>query len=1023
MEQTATVIALGPFRLFPAQGQLWRGEEQIELRAMPLAVLTYLAQHPERLVPAEELRQAVWGRTYVSRTTIRVCLREVRQALGDEAATPRYIETVGRQGYRFIGYRSLPLTTPSAVSSFEFQVSSTESLSLPKLFVGRQRELRQLQQWFAQVQRGQRQVVFVSGEPGIGKTTLVNQFVAQLPATGAVWIGRGQCVESYGPGEAYLPILEAVGRLGRELGTGKLVAVLQQYAPTWLAQLPALVDIARREELHRQVAGATQERMLRELCDALDVLTAEQPFILILEDLHWSDTATLADLAAIARRSDPARLFVIGTYRPSEVVASPHPLRGMMQELRAHRLCREVRLDLLSADEVQEYVHQQFASSAVADELGPRLYQRTDGNPLFLTASVEALLRRGVVGKEGNRWVVRSDLAAIEDTVPEDLQELIVKQVEGLSAEEQQVLAVASVSGLTFTAAEMAAGDTRDPEVVEAACAQLAQRGQMIEGGAVEEWPDGTLTAKYSFRHALFREVLYQRLGDRKRIQLHRAIADRLETGYGKRTPEIASKLAGYFTQGRDYRKGATYHLYAADNALRVSAYYEAITHCQQGLESLARLPATLERDRQELAIRMSLHVALSAVRGQGEQEVEENLAHAQELARKANDEKALVSIVVALGRLYIVRSDRAGARQIAEEDARLLEQVHDPALAIQLHVQLGAIHTFCTEYAQARVHHTQALTLSMTAGGESLSFASGLDPLMGVHSSFSLGLWLAGWPDQSRRQQHNLLTRGVQLQDIFSRVYANIIAAFLALLRDEISEARQLVDQGIHLAMQYGSLMFSAVGRVVQGCLVVRGGDCETGIKTLKKALSDYRTTSAQMFLPVFLSVLAEALSRCDKSEEAFATLAEALTLTTTNLEVYWEAEVYRVKGELTLQSEASLKQVSGKSQTSQKTKVKGQKSEIETSPQPLTPSTQGAEACFLKAIEIARRQGAKTLELRAAMSLVRLRQQQTTQHATRIMLDEARDTLSEVYHWFTEGFDTKDLQEAKVLLEALGS
>lgn len=934
MDQTATVIAFGPFRLFPTQGQLWQGEEQIELRAMPLAVLTYLAQHQERLVPAEELRQAVWGRTYVSRTTIRVCMREVRQALGDEATTPRYIETVGRQGYRFIGYRSTLLITPSSVSSFEFQVSSTESLSLPQLFVGRQRELRQLQQWFAQAQRGQRQVVLVSGEPGIGKTALVNQFVAQLPATAAVWVGRGQCVEPYGQGEAYLPILEVLGRLGRELGTSKLVAVLRQYAPTWLAQLPALADVTVREELHRQVAGATQERMMRELCDVLEVLTAEQLFILILEDLHWSDTATLACLAAIARRAELARLFVLGTYRPIEVVAHPHPLRGVMQELRAHRLCREVRLDLLSADEIQKYVHQQFAGSAVADELGLRLYRRTDGNPLFLTASMEALLRQGIVGKEGNRWVVRGDLAAIEDTVPEDLQELIVKQVEGLSAEEQQVLAVASVDGVSFTVAGVAAGCTQEPEAVEETCERLAQHGQMIEGGELEEWPDGTLTARYGFRHALYQQVVYGRLGGLQKVRLHRLLGERTEAAYHDQEMAVASKLAVHFARGRDYRKGVKYSLHAADNALGLSAYREVITHCQQGLGLLMHLPATLERDRQELAIRMSLHVALGAVRGLGAQEVEENLRQAQELARKVNNEKALVSAVVALGRVYVVRSDRAGALRIAEEDARLLEQVRDPVLAIPLHMQLGTIHTFYAEYAQARAHQTQALTLSTTAGDESASFSSGLDPFILAHSAFSLGLWLSGWLEQSQRQYHNLLTRAAQLGNTTSSVTASIIAAVLALLRGDLGEARRLADQTVRRAQEQGSVMYSATGMVVQGCTLVRGEDLATGIDTLKKALADYRATNAQIFLSLFLSFLAEALSRCGKSEDAFATIAEALRLSETTLEACWEAEVYRIKGKLTLQSEASLKQVSSKSQTSQKTKVKGQKSEIETNP-----------------------------------------------------------------------------------------
>jgi predicted ATPase len=377
-----------------------------------------------------------------------------------------------------------------------------------------------------------------------------------------------------------------------------------------------------------------------------------------------------------------------------------------------------------------------------------------------------------------------------------------------------------------------------------------------------------------------------------------------------------------------------------------LSAYREVIAHCQRGLELLTHLSETVERDRQELAIRLSFHVALGAVHGLGAQEVEENLKQAQALAQKVNDEKALVSAVVALGRVYIIRSDRAGALQIAEEDVRLVERVRDPALAIQLHTQLGTIHTFRAEYARARAHLTQALTLYATAGHESLIFSSGLDPLLMVHALSSLGLWLAGWPDQSQRQQHHLLARAQQLADAFSRVIADIDAAILALLRGDLSEAHQLADQGARLATQHGSSMYSALGMIVQGCIAVRGRDIETGISTLKKALRDYRATSAHNLLPVFLSFLAEALSRCGKIEEAFVTVAEALRVSETNLEVLWEAELYRLKGELVLQSGAR----SPKSQEeNQKSKArpalsrrdKRQKSKI-TNPQSPTPNPQ---------------------------------------------------------------------------------
>ncbi|MBI3795554.1 MAG: AAA family ATPase, partial [Deltaproteobacteria bacterium] len=713
MEQTATVIAFGPFRLWPAQRQLWKEEKQLALRATPLAVLTYLAQHPDCVVSLEELRRAVWGPTYVSRTAIRVCVREIRQALGDAAATPRYIETVGRQGYCFIGYRGTEFAGDRGRSgAVRHQELATENLSQNEPFVGRQRELAQLRQGFVQAQQGQRQVVLVSGEPGIGKTTLITQFVTQLPATAAVWVGHGQCIESYGQGEAYLPVLEALGRLGRELGAEQLTAVVQQHAPTWLAQLPALVDVAAHRDLQRHVTGATQERMLRELCDALEVLTATQPLLLVLEDLHWSDTATLAWLAAVARRPDPARLFVLGTYRPADVIAHSHPLRGLVQELRTHRLCREVRLNPLSGDEVREYVRLRLASTAAADELGLYLYQRTDGNPLFLTASVDSLIQQGLVVEDQGHWVVRGDLAAIANTVPEDVQQLITNQIEALSAAELLLLAVASVSGVSFTAAGVAAGGRQELELVGAACERLAQRGQVIEGGRLEEWPDGTLTARYSFRHALYQEVLYARLGSLQKVQLHRLIGARKEAAYQGHEAALASELAVHFARGRAPGKAVRYYQLAAQQALQRSAYQEALRHCQAGLVLLPELSEAPDRVQHELALRISLITVLTATQSYTGDELAQHLQRAWELCQDANDIPRRVAVLVGLTRTHLLRADRAETEELAEYERRLLEQGQNPDLALRLHAQLATTETARGAHDRVQQHAAQVLAL-----------------------------------------------------------------------------------------------------------------------------------------------------------------------------------------------------------------------------------------------------------------------------------------------------------------------
>ena len=233
----------------------------------------------------------------------------------------------------------------------------------------------------------------------MGKTAVVNAFVAEAASAGDVWLARGQCIEHYGGGEAYLPVLEALGRLCREPGGAPLLALLEQHAPTWLAQMPALLSTTALEAVQRRVLGATRERMLREFADAVEVLTVTRPLLLILEDLHWSDYATLDLLTYLARRAGPTRLLLLGTYRPVEVALRAHPLQTVKQDLVLHGQGVELPLELLTAAEVVEYLTLRCASGAdllpSGRGLAQLIYQRTDGHPLFLVTVVEHLLPAG----------------------------------------------------------------------------------------------------------------------------------------------------------------------------------------------------------------------------------------------------------------------------------------------------------------------------------------------------------------------------------------------------------------------------------------------------------------------------------------------------------------------------------------------------------------------------------------------------------------------------------------------------
>ncbi len=427
--------------------RLWQEHEALRLGAKVFAILRCLVAHAGQLVTKDTLLQTVWPETAVHEAVLTVTMGELRRALGDQARRPQFIETVHGRGYRFIASVAVdPASVDKHAGDIGLYTPPHPLSSRPAIFVGRDSECAQLQQWFTKALQGERQIGLIAGEAGIGKTALVDTFVAHLTATENVWVGHGQCIDHYGAGEAYLPVLEALARLCRGPEAGQLVALLRQYAPSWLVQMPALLSPAEREALGRSMSGVTQARMLRELAEALEVLTAVRPLVLVLEDLHWSDPSTLAFLTYVARRRDRARLLVLGTYRPADVIRQAHPLRRVIAELRQHHRCVDTTLASLPEAAITAYVRERFGAKAVPEGLVRLLYQRSSGNPLFFTALVDELLQRGILEESRDTLHMREGMATVSGIVPESLHLLITHQVEQLSSEDQAILEAASVA-------------------------------------------------------------------------------------------------------------------------------------------------------------------------------------------------------------------------------------------------------------------------------------------------------------------------------------------------------------------------------------------------------------------------------------------------------------------------------------------------------------------------------------------------------------------------------------------------
>jgi predicted ATPase len=961
------LLTFGPFCLDATHRRLWRGQQPIALRPRSLAVLKYLVEHPGRLLTKAELRQQVWAGTHVTDIVLRVSIREIRAALDDSVATPHYVETVGQEGYRFL--------------------MGGESVTPPPLktgpIVGRQREVAILEQWFQRAASGQPQLGFVSGEVGIGKTMVVNLFLARLAAGSVVRIARGQCVEHYGVGESYQPLLGALERFGHGPDGAPMIGVLRRYAPMWLAQLPGIMNEVELERLQRQVYGATPARMLRELGHALAVLAADTPLVLVLEDLHWSDSSTVDVLAYLGQQLEPARLLVLGTYRPVDAMLRAHPLRRTVQELCGRGQARELSLELLPAEDVAAYVAGR-CGGPVAPALAAFVHQRTDGNALFMVNVVEHLVQQDLVVQREGQWTLRQGAGAAVAKVPEGVQQLLVRRIEELAPETRQVLEAASVVGEAFAAPAVAAGVQSAVEDVQAVCDALAAQHHFIEDTGVTVWPDGTRGGSYRFQHTLYQQVLYNELGNARRGQLHRRIGARLQAGYGVHAGEIAAQLAVHFERGGEIQPAVHYWQHVADTAARRNAHHEAIAALRTGLALLATLPEDPKRTQQELTLQLTLGDLVMAAKGMGAQEAGEAYTRAHVLCQQLGATPQRFGVLSGLTMFHATQGRLGLAQTFGQQllDPALCQP--DPVLVCEGHTAVGVVALYRGDLIAARTHFEQSLELSAAQPPSTPIFAGGLYP--GIASLVWLlrALWVLGYADQAQQRSQDALALARHIKHAPSIAYVEYFTAMLCQYRREAAATHAHAKALMAFATAQGLMHRLEQGRILLGWALAMEGDAAGGVQQIQQGLAAHQDTGIKMGQPYYLALLAEALGRAAQPEAGLTVLAEALTLVATTEERWWEAELSRLTGALRLQL-----------------------------PIPDVPQ---AEACFQRALEVARRQQAKALELRAAMSLSRLWQRRGKR-------EEARQVLAEVYGWFTEGFDTPDLQEAKALLEELSS
>jgi AAA ATPase domain/Transcriptional regulatory protein, C terminal len=664
-----------PFRFDTANQCLWRcgdtgQEERVLLTPKAFAVLGYLVEHAGRLVTHEELLEAVWPDTVVEPQAVKRYVVAVRSALGDRPKKSLFIETIPKRGYRFIAPVSEPVASSSAVSGRPAQD-----------LVGRGGALEVLRETWHLALSGVRQIVFITGEPGIGKTALVEEFQRQVAVDErSVRIAHGQCSEGYGSKEAYGPMLDALGRLCRGPQAEQIIRILSTEAPTWLAQLPALLTPEHRATLQREILGATRERMVREIGDALDSITTETALLLLLEDLHWVDDSTVDLISALARRRTPAKLMLLATCRPLDAEPAGYPLRALMPYLLVHRLCREIDLTPLSEAEVEEYLAARSPAGRPPPGLSALVHRHSEGNPLFMVAALEHMAKRSLLTRVDGRWELRVPLEQIEFEVPDDLRHLIEAQLERLSMQHKSALELASIAGAAFSASVISAAADIDSNSLENLYEELSRRHHIVKWAGTEFHPDGSVTERYEFVNGVYRQVLYDRQSPGRRARLHHQIGQRLAALYAQRIEDVAPELAYHFEQAGDWPRAIEYLQRAAEIAGNRSAHRQADSMLVRALELIGHLPEA-RPTRTELQLLATLAAHRMAVFDMRAIETYETLA-----ARAAHDGLIDMQVRALLDLSYFFSLISAERCVEAAQRALQLSNGQDPILRQHTH-------------------------------------------------------------------------------------------------------------------------------------------------------------------------------------------------------------------------------------------------------------------------------------------------------------------------------------------------
>ena len=742
------IVRFGGFELDVKAGELRRQGRTVRLQDKPLQLLILLlGKSTSELVTREEIQEHIWGtsRFLDFEDSLNQAVRKLREALRDSATSPRFLETIPRRGYRFL----MPIDGKPQVASSAVAGTTVKPLSATApqgITVGRRREISELRGVLQATKQNGARLFCVSGEPGIGKTTLVETFLAGLVPELDCHVARGRCSERLSGAEAYLPVLEALESVMCGASAEIIRDVLFEVAPSWYVQTASFKSSSvPSTALAANAASASQERKKREFVSLLELLTREKPLIFFIDDVHWVDVSTIDLLSYVIPHCGSLPVLVMATYRPSDMMLANHPFLEAKLELQTRRLCTELELGSLQREEIEKYIDAEFPGNKFPAEFAAAIVRRTEGSPLFLADLLRDLRTADLISNEAGYWLLARPVAEIEGTLPDSVRGMIARKIGRLSENHRRLLESASIQGLEFDSAVLAQVVGLDVGDLEDSLQFLEERHRFIRFIGQRDFPDSALSLRYAFSHALYQELLYAGIRPTRRATLSGTTAAVLLQHYGQSSGEIAAQVAQLFEAAREWEGASKWFCVAAARAAGLSAYREAselslralaITNKLAGKtrdERLLEAAAQLASARQALSefeqaiLDFTIAAEAAARLGNAEAQIDAlcGAAFGAGLLKRTAEmrEQAQQAMAVAeatgsssakadgiLGYERLLSGDLAAARTLLERARPALIQQGALSQATFVTGTVGFLYDLQSEYARADILFTEAM-------------------------------------------------------------------------------------------------------------------------------------------------------------------------------------------------------------------------------------------------------------------------------------------------------------------------